>query len=206
MNTIKNYLSIFLIAICAMCAFAETPTFGLNSTVTLEQEFRYNADSTHLFYEHTDLQYKYAVNEHVDMFASYRLIFQDAGGWDTQNMFVPGFTLKTLPTKYGTLSLRSKLEFTLSQNQNPNSYKVAEFLKYSLPYSVTKYNITPFVGDEPFFDAAHSMNLVQNRVYAGVDFTLTENVRGVLTYYRQSDKNNGWTSANVVMAQLKYSF
>ena len=98
-------------------------------------------------------------------------------------------------------------EITLEQAAAPVDYKVAEFLKYSAPWKFTDFAITPFIGDEPFFNGADNFNFVRNRIYAGVDFKLTSNVKGLITYYSQNDKKAaGWKAGNVIMAQVKYTF
>jgi hypothetical protein len=209
-------LSVILLVSSAVAQTSTTNWVAANllkhTTFTLEEEFRQSGDRARSFYEHTDFQVKYAVNGWLDAFGSYRLIYQDKGhGYHTASMFVPGFMLKApttlLPAKYGALSLRSRVELTLQDSQNKASYQDTEFLKYSLPWKWSRWQIQPFVGEELFFDCAKDLDFNRNRFYAGVDFVLSSRVKGSLFWYDQQDKGKrAWTSDNIIVAQVKFVF
>jgi len=218
---ISKLVFVFLLMIISiMSVFAQTstntfwPGFKVKSQFQVEEEFHYYAgpQAAMLNYEHTDLQYKYLANSYFDVFGSYRLIFKEsANTWQNYNMFVPGFDLKLPTQSWGTLNLRTKVEITpANQHGNiPATYMQAEWLKYNTPWKFTKYEINPFVGDEPFFNAADRYDFVRNRVTVGMDFKITPSIRGTLMYWYQTDKNiksQTWTGSDYIVAQLKFLF
>lgn len=181
-------------------------TFLDHTSVTLEEEFRFKEGD--FYYEHTDISGKYKFNDHVDVFGGYRLILQDKGlGFKDQSMFIPGFNLKTSDSKYGKLTLRSRVEIGLNTSPTPTSYQLTEYLKYNTPWKLTKFKINPFIGDETFFDCSHQMDFNKNRAYAGLDYQFTKKIKGSTYYFRESNKkNNNWTDSNVVVTQVKFEF
>ena len=217
LNKILSFLSAIMLIIC-ITSFSQTNSdweiFKSKSQFQVEEEFHYYAgpQATMLNYEHTDLQYKYLANSYFDVFGSYRLIFKEsANTWQNYNMFVPGFDLKLPIQLWGTLNLRTKVEITpANQHGNtPATYMQAEWLKYNTPWKFTKYEINPLVGDEPFFNTADGYDFVRNRVTAGVDFKINQNIKGTLMYWYQNDKNTKiqtWIGSDYIDFQLKFLF
>ena len=178
-------------------------SFIERSTFTLEEEFRLK-DQSGLFYEHTDIQYKYAVNKYFDMFTDYRLIFSSKNNsWSSQNMFLEGFNIKYPEQSWGKVNLRTRIEITQNPSPKPDTYYLNVFPKYNTPWKWTHFKINPFVADELFFDTLNNAYFVKNRVYGGFDYVLIQHVKGSLYYYHESSGNS---QSEVAVAQIKFEF
>ncbi|MEI6421701.1 MAG: DUF2490 domain-containing protein [Lentisphaerota bacterium] len=219
MEIFRFISALFLVAFLSASVSAQTTNitweaFRAKSQFQLEEEFHFYTGPNKpykLDYEHTDIQYKYLANSYFDVFGSYRFIIKNTGGeWNDYNMFVSGFDIK-LPTQpWGTVNLRTKVEITPEQHSMTKStYNQYEWIKYNLPWKFTKYEINPFIGDEPSFSIQHNWDFIRNRVTAGVDFKVIKNVRGTLMYWYQTDKNTKsqtWTGSDYIVLQLKFIF
>lgn len=200
-------------ALLTTAAFAQTNTtknsFLDKSVITLEEEFRAKNANGYgpMFYEHTDIQYKYLLSKYVDVFTDYRLIFQNKGkGWNDQSMFLEGFNLKyPESTNWGKINLRTRLEIGLNNAATPNTYQLNVFPKYNTPWKWTRFKINPFVANEMFFDTKQSMDFVKDRVYAGLDWQINKKIKGSTYYYREESRSNSsWVPADVAVMQIKF--
>jgi hypothetical protein len=175
-----------------------------NCVISLEEQTRFNKS---FVYEHIDTQLKYSLSKVFDVFADYRFIFQNKNNKEQeQNVFIIGNNLKTPLSICGQLVLRSRIEIK-TQSQLPTAYIQAEYLKYYFPISLTKYKITPFIGDEIGCDYLNGFNMARNRAYVGIDYKITKNIKGSACYFIESNKkNNRWSNANIGEFSLRYEF
>lgn len=222
----KIILSSVLTALIGLSASAQTnsglekltSTIQNRSVVTLEEEFRGKDVQTHMFYEHTDIQYKFLAFKHLDFFTDYRFILKDSSGvngkWSDQSMLLEGINLKVPESStWGKLNLRLREEIgfnppvahpTVAQQ---TTWQFNVFPKYDLPFKFTKYQIQPFVADESFWDTANGMGYVRNRIYAGLDWQITPKIKGGTWYYREDQHGlYGGRKADVAVVQIRFEF
>ena len=228
MNT-KHILTTVLMALVGFTASAQTSTnsswekftetIKQKSVVTLEEEFRGKDTDSHLFYQHTDIQYKFLAFNNLDFFTDYRFILKNSSGangkWADQSMFLEGFNLK-LPesSRWGKINLRVREEIGLQTPTstgvtaaNSTTWQLNLFPKYDLPFKWTKYEIQPFVADESFWDTEHGMSYVRNRIYAGLDFKISPKILGGVWYYRENQNTlYGAKNSDVAVAQIRFIF
>jgi len=200
-------LNVLLSLLCAT-SMINADSWRDKSVFTLEEEFRAKNQATPLFYEHTDIQYKYLLNQNVDVFTDYRFILQNKGkGFNDQNMFIEGFNLKyPESTNWGKINLRTRIEIGLNTSPTASTYQLNVFPKYNTPWKWTRFKINPFIADESFYDTIHSMGFVKNRIYAGVDWQITPKIKGSTYYYKEDSKSNPWSHADVAVTQIKFEF
>jgi len=147
------------------------------------------------------------INKYVDVFTDYRLILQDKGkGFKDQSMLLEGFNLKYPEQKWGKINLRNRLEIGLNNDPTPTTYQINEFPKYNTPWKFTKFKINPFVADESFYDAQHNFSFIKNRIYGGVDWTITPKIKGATYYYKEDVRSNPWVHSDVFVTQIKFEF
>lgn len=187
--------------------------------ITYENELRAKDqnNNTPLFYDHNDIQFKYLLAEHFDIWVDYRLILQNKGtGFKDQSMILPGFNLKNPEQWWGKINLRVREEIGFNslpglgakttENQR-NTWQLNLFPKYDAPWKWTKFKFQPFVADESFWDTADAMAFVRNRVYAGFDWEITPKIKGGTWYYRETQNSlYGSTHSDVGVMQIRFEF
>lgn len=78
--------------------------------------------------------------------------------------------------------------------------------KFKFPVKFTKYNLQPYVAEEFFMNLPED-NINENRLSAGFDYTLAENIKSSLYYMHKKKKgSSGWTDTNVIGIQFKFLF
>ena len=167
-------------------------------------------DHQGLYYNHDDIQIKYLVCPNFDVFADYRLIFQNDNNGKNfvqHSMFLPGFDLKAPEGKYGAVSLRTRLEDE-TQPGKRNTYQLNVFPKYNTPWKFTRYHINPFIADESFYDCNADLGFLKNRVYAGVDYQITPKVKFSSYFYHEASESaqGTWSHANCFVTQFHFLF
>ena len=199
-----------LLKLTVLCAFLMSKAYA-QSFFVLEQEGRIKDGDP--YYEHTDVSYNYKINEKWTPFVGYRFIVEDKGGKTGVkdfSRFLVGFNY-TEKGNWGKLALRTRGEFTpgheLGSLDTENDYRIRERIKYDLPYSWTKFKLTPFVYDEVFFDMDNSFDFTRNRVGGGIGYTITKHIYGDLYYFHETKKSgNSWVDADIGALIIRYKF
>jgi len=179
------------------------------SIFILEQEGRIKDGDP--YYEHTDISYNYKINDHWTPFVGYRFIVEDKGSSVKDfSRFLVGFNY-TETGKYGKLAFRTRGEFTpgheLGNLDTENDYRLRERIKYDLPYSWTKFKLTPFIYDEVFFDLDNGFDFTRNRAGAGIGYTITKHIYGDLYFFHETKKSGStWVDADVGALIIRYKF
>lgn len=193
-----------------LCAIIATKAYA-QSFFVLEQEGRIKDGDP--YYEHTDVSYNYKINEKWAPFVGYRFIVEDKGGKTGVkdfSRFLVGFNY-TEKGNWGKLALRTRAEFTpgheLGDLDTENDYRIRERIKYDLPYSWTKFKLTPFVYDEVFFDMDNGFDFTRNRVGAGIGYTITKHIYGDLYYFHETKQSGThWVDADIGALIIRYKF
>jgi len=75
-----------------------------------------------------------------------------------------------------------------------------------IPLELTKLKLQPYLADEVFINLDKE-GYNRNRLYSGVAFNLSKNVKGEIYYLWQSSRSGGgWNEINVLGTQLKFYF
>ena len=102
------------------------------------------------------------------------------------------------------LSDRSRLEYRIFAGDNKWRYR--NFLKAVLPVKWTEYKITPYIGDEVFYDFdVDELNM--NRLHLGISAKLTDSIKAGVKYTFESVKSgDNWTDKNIIWSDITFSF
>jgi hypothetical protein len=175
------------------------------SRVALEEEFRFADNASKFYYHHYDLGYSYDMNKHFTLGINYRQVYEKKNGdFKIENRPHLNATLKTEILGF-QCDDRSRLEYRHFTYQE-DSWRYRNKLTLKFPWKFTAFKIQPYIADEIFLDL-NGIDLNRNRFYAGIGFSLTENVKGEVFYLLQSSRNpSSWTDANVLGTKLKLLF
>ena len=196
----KAYLFFVFVLINNLCA---------ESFFLLEQEGRIKDGDP--YYLHTDLSYSYKLTKHWTPFVATRFILEEKGNRETYaSRFMVG-THYTLNENWGKLAFRTRFEFIpgheLGNLRTANDYRVRERIKYDLPYSWTKFKLTPFIYDEVFFDMDNGFEFNRNRAGGGIGYSITKNIFGDLYYFHETKLSGStWVDADIGALIIRYKF
>jgi hypothetical protein len=173
--------------------------------MTLQEEFRYGGNAGQLYYQHYELGIVYAFNEHLDLSANYRHIYSLKKG-----NFEPEYKPHINATiKWGVPALkfedRNRLEYRFF-NDLPSSLQYRNLITAKFPMKMKNIQLEPYVADE-IFAAFEPVALTRNRLYLGLVFNLSKNIKPRIYYLLQSTKSAGkWNDINALGLSLKLEF
>ena len=183
--------------------------FKVNKTskLSFEQEFRWGNNASDFYYQHYDVGYIYLLNDYFNFGGGFRYIKQktDDKFRDVSDPYLAAFMFWN-PAGFN-LSNRIRIEYRYFDYQSDVSV-FRNKLDIKLPWKFTRFGIQPMVSDEIFFEF-NGGDLNENRLYAGLAFGLTKNLKGELCYMLRSTKNAGlgtWNYSNVLSTKLKLAF
>lgn len=175
--------------------------------VTFEEEFRLGDDGGHLYYQHSDLGLVYKnFGDWIDLGLNYRQIFEkdSKGKWRPENS--PHFNI-TLKGRLFDLDLSNRARFQYRDRENKKDvWRYRNKVTVKLPLELTKLKLQPYLANEVFINLDEE-GYNRNRLYSGVSFKLSKNLKGNVFYLWQSSKSGGgWKNVNVIGTGLKFYF
>ena len=179
-----------------------------NSKLMFEQEFRWGDNASDFYYQHYDAGYQYIFNKYLSLGGGFRYIKEKKTNvWrDESDPYVVAFAYWN-PSGF-SLSDRVRIEYRYYDYQ-PDAWRFRNKLDIKFPWKFTRFEFQPIIADEIFTPLNSAINLNENRLYGGIAFTLTKNLKGELTYMWRATKNANictWTNTNVLSAKLKLAF
>ncbi|MCX5711342.1 MAG: DUF2490 domain-containing protein [Candidatus Omnitrophica bacterium] len=180
------------------------------SKLVFEQEFRWGDNASDFYYEHYDVGYVYDVNKHLNVGLGYRYVKEKKNN---------SFRVENEPYLLATLfwdlagfkfDSRNRFEYRTYDYNQVDSGRYRNKITMKFPWKFTKKEIQPYLADE-IFVRFNGTDLNQNRIFGGLSFLITKNLKGEIYYMLQSTKNyistgSTWTNANVLGTKLKLSF
>jgi len=180
---------------------------GDNWKANLEQEFRFGDDASDFYYQHSDFGIVWSgLAEWIDLGLNYRYIREEKNSkWKVENR--PHFNATVKWDLFGIdFSNRARLEHR-DKESSDNFLRYRNKFKIKVPFKFTKFKIQPYAADEIFYDFDQK-TLNRNRFYAGIGFTILNNLQGDIFYCLERNENSSkkWYDYNVLGTQLKLSF
>ena len=171
----------------------------------LEEQFRYGDLASELYYQHYDAGLLYSLTDNLDVSANYRQIYELKKG-DFEPEYRPHINATV---KWGIPAIkfedRNRFEYRFF-NDKPSSVHYRNQLTVKFPLEVKNMKFEPYVADE-IFASMDPVALTRNRMYIGLTFDLTKNIKPKIYYLLQSTKSSGrWNDANVLGLSLKLDF
>ena len=183
---------------------------GKKGKLAFEQEFRWGDNASEFYYQHYDVGYVYDVSKYLNVGIGYRYI---------KEMQNKAFRVENEPYLLATLfwdlagfkfDSRNRFEYRTFDYNKVDSGRYRNKLTVKFPWKFTKREIQPYLADE-IFVRFNGTDLNQNRIFAGLGFNITKNLKGEVYYMLQSTKNyskleSTWTDTNVLGTKLKLVF
>jgi len=172
-----------------------------------EEEFRLGDDAKELYYHHLEPGFVYrGFAEWLDVGFNYRQVYEkdSKGKWREEHQPNVYFTVKD--KLFGLdMSDRSRLEYR-DREDKKDVWRYRNKLTLELPFEFTALKLRPYAADEVFFTITDD-NIDKNRLYGGLLFTLSKNIKGEVFYLWQTSRTNDkWTGINVLGTSLKFQF
>ena len=179
-----------------------------NLKLVFEQEFRWANNASEFYYQHYDVGLAYALNKSWTVGTGYRQIYARTAlnkpWWAESDPYV-------FFTYFGELAGfkfddRSRFEYQYYSFQ-ADTGRYRNKLTVKAPWKFTKLEIQPFVSEEIFVMLGGDQGFNQNRLSAGLVFSLLKNFKAELYYMFLSAKSvNVWKDYNVLGTKIKLSF
>lgn len=187
---------------------SEEVKLNKHSKLMLEQEFRWADNASDFYYQHYDAGYQYILNKYISLGGGYRYIKEKKA---TSRFMVEDEPYFAAFTSWDLFNFqfndRMRIEYRYFDYQ-VNSWRFRNKLDLKFPWKFTKFQIQPMLSDEIFFKF-NGIDLNENRLYGGLSFALTKNLKGELCYMLRNTKNLTvctWKETNVLSAKLKLAF
>ena len=177
-----------------------------NWKINAEEEFRFGDSVTDFYYQHTDVGLTYSgLADWIDVGVNYRLVFEEkSGDWEYENRPHFNGTLKH-KLKGFSLSDRNRLEWRMPESSY-TKWRYRNKFTIGYPIDIEPFTFTPYIADELFIDFDKG-ELDRNRLYAGINYKILENLKLDIFYLWQTSKSNdSWKDYNVVGTKIKLSF
>jgi hypothetical protein len=188
-------------------------TFGVSFDVNrdwsaaVEEQLKFDNDIGHFYQHQTDLEFTYKnLPDWIEIGLNYKQVFKEQSDdhWTRENR--PHFNIK-FKGRLGTFDFsdRSRFEYR-DKEYGDDLWRYVNKLEVNLPFELTKYKLCPYVADQVYINMDGS-GFEKNRVYAGFDFDLSDDIGSELYYVRQWSESFGrWQELNALGFDLKFRF
>jgi hypothetical protein len=171
------------------------------------EQFKFGDNAGHLYYQHTDLDFTYkSLADWIDIGFNYKQIFveQSDGNWSSENR--PHFNI-TFKGRLGSLAFSDRSRFEYRDLEYADDlWRYVNKLEVNLPFEFTQYKFRPYIADQVYINMDGS-GFEKNRIYAGINFELSENFGSELCYVWQwRELNCGWHDLDALGFQLQFRF
>jgi hypothetical protein len=176
-------------------------------SAAVEEQLKFGNDAGHLYYHHTDLGFTYKnFADWIDIGFNYKQVYLERsdGHWSRENR--PHFNI-TFKGQLGSLDFsdRSRFEYR-DKEYGDDLWRYVNKLEVNLPYELTRFMLRPYIADQIYINMDGS-GFEKNRVYAGVNFELYEDIESELYYMRQWSESLGrWEELNALGLDIKFRF
>lgn len=178
-----------------------------SSKLMFEEEFRWGDNASDFYYQHYDAGYQYSLTKYLSLGGDYRYVREkktDKFRPESEPYFAAYANWKLMDFQF---SDRTRIEYRYYTYQT-DSWRFRNKLDIKFPWKFTKFEIQPLVADE-FFFRFNGIDINENRLYGGIGFTMTKNLKGEVSYMWRATKNTGictWNDTNVLSMKLKLAF
>ncbi|MEJ2704349.1 MAG: DUF2490 domain-containing protein [Sedimentisphaerales bacterium] len=175
--------------------------------VTAEEQVKLRQDVSALYYEHTDLGFVYKdLAKGVDLGFNYKQVFceDDDGDWSRENRPHLNVMIRGRLSAFDLFD-RSRFEYRDREDER-DLWRYVHLLKVAMPFELTRFKLRPYVADQVYLNL-DGQAFDKNRIYSGVSFELSKNVRSDFCYIWQSAKSDGcWEDLDALGLLLSIRF
>ena len=176
--------------------------------ITVRQEARFGRSGDDPYLHSTDIGLTYkGFADWLDVSLNFKKEFQrdSSGKFRRENR--PHVNLMFKGDLFGCkLGDRVRFEYRDKETEEDH-WRFRNRLTVNLPFTLTKYNLQPYVSDEIFINLGES-TVNQNRFTAGFSFMLAENIKTNVYYMYKSraTSSDGWVDTNVIGTNIVFAF
>lgn len=177
-----------------------------------EAEFRFGDGASEFYYQHTQLELSYSINDWFKIAPAYREVRErytktkeEEEDWYAEHRPMLNGTVNW---KWGDwdFSNRARIEYRMYDIDKDDVWRFRDKITLKSPWKWTALKINPFVSDEVFIQEDKD-GIYRNRLYIGVGMKFFEFLKGELFYLWQTeDKGDNWIDTNVIGTKIKIAF
>ena len=173
----------------------------------VEEILKFGHVAGNFFQHQTDLGFTYkSFADWIDIGLNYKQVYkkQTDGDWSREKRPHLNITFKGRLGNFD-FSDRSRFEFR-DKEYGDDLWRYVNKFEVNLPFEFTQFKFRPYVADQVYINMDGS-GFEKNRIYAGFNFELTEDVESELYYVRQWSESDGrWQELSALGLQLKLRF
>lgn len=177
---------------------------------TFEEEFKVGDDAGRLYCHNSDFGFVYrSLADWLDLGFNFKMEYEkDSGGrWRQENR--PHLNLKLKGKPFGLdVSDRSRLEYRNRENEK-DIWRYRNKITVKLPLKLTELGLQPYIAEEVFING-NAEDFNKNRLYSGLCWHVSKNIKVDVFYLWQSSKSDGsWcdtNDTNVLGTGLEFHF
>ncbi len=165
----------------------------------------YYSDTGSLFAHETDIGFAYSgLADWLVLSWNFKYAEGNPTGDNWIREYRPHFNV-TIKDKIGNIpwSNRTRIEYRYF-DEKKDYWRLRNKLLLDMPFKIPVLNATPYVGDEVLFNLSEN-GFNQNRLYTGLKFNISKNIKANLYYYWLKIQRTGrWDEASVIGASLTW--
>jgi hypothetical protein len=184
-------------------------SFDVNKdwSAAVEEQLKFDNDAGHLYQHQTDLGFTYkSFADWIDIGLNYKQVFKEQSDdhWSRENRPHLNITFKG---RLGTLDFSDRSRFEYRDKEiGDDLWRYVNKFEVNLPFELTQFKFRPYIADQVYINMDGS-GFEKNRVYAGINFELKEDIESELYYVRQwSELLGRWQELSALGLQFKFRF
>jgi len=182
--------------------FRHEMTDTVDLTVATEQKF--SDDFSDFYLYNVTVVPTVDLAKGVSVGAGYRREIQecDDGDWTVENRLLVPLTLGWTVAPW-TVRLRNQLEYR--DLETTDRWRLRERITLAHPIRLGETAVEPFVSGEAFYDFTDE-RVNQSRFSVGVSVPWTKHISLALFYMHRADKDDDWSSTNILGTDVVFRF
>lgn len=175
----------------------------LSFVVLPEWRFRDDMSKFYLFKIETAPVFK--INDYLEIAPYYVYQEKKTGNlWDGSSLFYSDTVFKIPLKKFFDLKISNRVRYQYDFDKDKTTWRNS--LKISKNIKIFKFDIAPYISEEPFYDARLD-RIVEHRTSSGISFNFSKYISFGIGYMLNSKKSTTkWTYANVLVTSLSLKF
>lgn len=177
----------------------------------MEAEFRFGDNVSKFYYQHTQLQLNFKINDWFILSPAFREVFElynkseAEDDWFAEHRSMLNGTVKWEWDDW-KLSNRARVSYRVFDIDKDDVWRFRNKLIVKSPWKWTALEINPWLADEIFLEE-YKDSIYRNRFYIGVGLKLIKHLKGDIFYlWQTTEKGNDWIDYNVFGTKLKLLF
>lgn len=171
------------------------------------QETKFGRENGNPYSYNVDMGFVYGgFADWLDLGVSFKKEYDQDGAGKFRHENRPHFNA-TLKDKIGDVDVSNRIRIEYRDREHvKHEYRLRNKTTFRFPARLTCLDMQPYIAEEWLINLGES-NINQNRVYAGLSWTVAGNVKSSLFYaWKAGRGSGGWVNTNVIGIDLKFPF